>query len=191
MTTGSSVTDQRSRIVDHALGLMSERGAAGTSMRRLANSCGLNVATIYHYFPSKDDLLRAVIEERRYGDRLTDEEPLFDTSLPARDRLEALLELVWSSTEPELPVLRLLLGEGVRGHPTAREAISELISLLDDGLGAWMARGFPELANRQVSPEVAGRLLRRHLLALVAEQLATGSVDGRRSTADLADVLFG
>ena len=39
--------------------LVSERGAAGTSMRRLAAACGLNVATIYHYFPSKADLLRA------------------------------------------------------------------------------------------------------------------------------------
>ena len=59
----------RTRILDSALGLMSERGAAGTSMRRLADACGLNVATIYHYFPSKADVLRAVIEERRYGER--------------------------------------------------------------------------------------------------------------------------
>ena len=54
---------QRSRILDAALVLVSELGAAGTSMRRLAAACGLNVATIYHYFPSKADLLRALVEE--------------------------------------------------------------------------------------------------------------------------------
>ena len=54
---------QRARILDAALTLVSDLGAAGTSMRRLASTCGLNVATIYHYFPSKADLYVAVVEE--------------------------------------------------------------------------------------------------------------------------------
>ena len=63
---------------------MSELGGAGTSMRRLA-ACGLNVATIYHYFPSKADLLRALIEERRYGGGMAAEDPPADPGLaPAR-----------------------------------------------------------------------------------------------------------
>ena len=45
---------------------MSERGAADTSMRQLAAACGVNVAILYRYFPSKADLLRSVIEERQY-----------------------------------------------------------------------------------------------------------------------------
>ena len=51
----------RARILDAALSLMSEHGVAGTSMRMLAGECGLNVATLYHHFPSKADLLRAVL----------------------------------------------------------------------------------------------------------------------------------
>ena len=34
-------------------------------MRQLAGACELNVATLYHYFPSKADLFRAVVEEQR------------------------------------------------------------------------------------------------------------------------------
>ena len=49
--------EQRGRILDAALALMSESGSAGASMRQLAAACGLNVATLYHYFPSKADLL--------------------------------------------------------------------------------------------------------------------------------------
>ena len=63
---------------------MSELGAAGTSMRRLASACGLNVATIYHYFPSKADLLRALVEEQRYGERMATDDPPLATDLRRR-----------------------------------------------------------------------------------------------------------
>ena len=53
-----SNVNQRERILDAALLLMSDRGAGSTSMRQLAKACDLNVASIYHYFPSKADLLQ-------------------------------------------------------------------------------------------------------------------------------------
>jgi AcrR family transcriptional regulator len=180
----------RARIVDAALTLMSERGAAGTSMRRLADACGLNVATIYHYFPSKADLLRAVIEERRYGERLATDDPPIDAELPPGDRLAALLEWIWHQTEAEHTVLRLILGEGVRGDGTARRSARELITALDAGLTAWLAAGFPELADRCLEPATAARLVRRQLLALVAEQLAVGETDGSAAASELATTLF-
>jgi len=83
------VQGQRERILDIALGLMAERGASGTSMRALADACGLNVAALYHYFPSKDALLRAVIEERRYGAQLQSL-PIPDLRLPPEERVAAL-----------------------------------------------------------------------------------------------------
>jgi AcrR family transcriptional regulator len=181
---------QRSRILDAALGLMSERGSAGTSMRRLAEACGLNVATIYHYFPSKADLLRAVIEERRYGERLASEDPPIDPSLPARERFAALMRWLWASTEGEHTVLRLILGEGVRGDPTAQQSVRKLISDLDRGMSVWMASAFPELTERGVDPATLARLVRRHLLSLEAEFLATGAADGDTAASDLAALLF-
>ncbi len=41
----SAGTDQRTRIIETALALMGEQGAAETSMRQLAGACGINVAT--------------------------------------------------------------------------------------------------------------------------------------------------
>ena len=180
----------RSRILDSALGLMSERGAAGTSMRSLAGACGLNVATIYHYFPSKADVLRAVIEERRYGERMAAEDPPLDSSLPAGERLAALLRWLWAGTLTEQSVLRLIIGEGLRGDAGAQESARGLVAQLDRGLAGWMADGFPELRERAIDPAVAGRLVRRHLLALVAEHLAAGDADGDAAAAELATALF-
>jgi AcrR family transcriptional regulator len=180
----------RARILDCALGLMSERGAAGTSMRRLAGACGLNVATIYHYFPSKADLLRAVIEERRYGERMAAEGPPIDPTLPPDERLGELLGWLWDGALNEQSVLRLIIGEGLRGDAGAQGSARNLVAALDGGLAGWMADGFPELGARGIDAAVAGRLVRRHLLALVAEYLAAGTVDTTTAAAELATALF-
>lgn len=189
--TGEPTTaSQRSRILDAALGLMSERGSAGTSMRRLAAACGLNVATIYHYFPSKAQVLRAVIEERRYGERMATEDPPIDPGLPPRERLVKLLAWMWDQTQTEHTVLRLVLGEGVRGDAMAQQSARELITALQEAMQGWMTSGFPELTQRGIDPVVAGRVIGRHLLALEAEHLATGSADGTAEATDLAAALF-
>jgi AcrR family transcriptional regulator len=181
----------RSRILDTALMLMSQLGSAGTSMRRLAAACGLNVATIYHYFPSKADLLRALIEERRYGERLATEKPAIDATLPPVERMTAFVGWAAERTLEEEVVLRLLLGEALRADATARDTAADLLGQLDAGLTAWLARGFPELGTRGLTPDVAARLVRRSLLALVTEHLATGSVDVRAHAKELATVMFG
>jgi AcrR family transcriptional regulator len=191
MTTAATEVGQRSRILDTALALMSERGSAATSMRVLAGSCGLNVATIYHYFPSKAALLRAVIQERRYGERIAAEEPPIDPALPPTERLIALLEWVWAQAQDEHTVMRLVLGEAVRGDSTAQQSLDELIAALDAGTTAWMTDRFPELAARGIAAAEAARLIRRQILALEAEYLATGSADSATAFGELGAVLFG
>lgn len=164
----------RARILDAALALVSERGSAGTSMRRLAAACGLNVATIYHYFPSKADLLRALVEERRYGERMAAEQPSFDPRLPPRDRLAGFVRWVAEQALTEETVLRLLVGEGLRGDPTARRSTAALLASIDDALAGWLAVGLPELGGR--TPDVAA-VVRAALLAALVEHLVTGDAD--------------
>lgn len=190
VATAADAPNQRSRILDAALALVSELGAAGTSMRRLASACGLNVATIYHYFPSKADLLRALIEERRYGERMAAEEPPMDPALPPGPRLATLFAWVAERTLEEDTVLRLILGEGLRGDPTAQQSATELVGALDEVAARWLAAGFPELAGASTSPAVVARLVRDTLLAVVTERLATGSTDVAAHADDLAAVVF-
>lgn len=182
----------RARILAAALALMSERGSAATSMRQLAAACRLNVATIYHHFPSKAALLQAVIDQQRYEQRLAAERPALDPAVPPCERLVGLLGWLWSETQAERDILRLLLGEGTRGDTAAQTSVRDLLDALDVTLTDWMATGFPELAARGVDPAVAARLVRRQLLALVAEHLVGGAADHHATAAtDLATVLFG
>ncbi|HEX7134099.1 MAG TPA: helix-turn-helix domain-containing protein [Iamia sp.] len=156
---------QRERILDTALDLMSERGASATSMRALASACGLNVAALYHYFPSKHALLRAVIEERRYGAQI-EAMPVPDLRLPAPERLTALVIDMWDGALAEATIWRLLLTEAIHGDGTAREVGSELLTTLEAGLRDTLPRLFPELA---VEVDVAARTVASTLVTLMLE----------------------
>jgi AcrR family transcriptional regulator len=147
--------NQREHILDVALRLMSEHGSAGTSMRLLAKECGLNVAAIYHYFESKDALLAAVIDERRYGARMAEVDAL-PPGLAADERVRHLYHEVWEGALAEEPVVRLLLGEAVRREPAALPVGQGLLSTIGAGLEAWLAAELPELA---VPPATAAELV--------------------------------
>ena len=51
-------------IVDAALALFTERGFAATRLEDVATRAGIGKGTIYLYFPTKEDLFRAVVRER-------------------------------------------------------------------------------------------------------------------------------
>ena len=53
---------RREQFLEVALDLFAERGFRGTTIRDIARAAGATEGLIYHYFPSKADLLRAVIE---------------------------------------------------------------------------------------------------------------------------------
>lgn len=197
MTTTPAVeSGARARILDAALTLVSERGAAGTSMRTLAAACGLNVATIYHYFPSKAELVRALVEERRYGERMATDRPPIDPTLPPRPRLAAFVLWVSERTLAEETILRVLVGEGLRGDATARRSAAELLASTDATMTAWLAEGFPELAGADAGPEVGptaadlAAVVRAALLGAVVEYLVTGATDLHALAERVAAVTF-
>jgi len=53
---------RREQLLETALTLVSEHGVAGASLRKLAAELGISQPSLYHYFPSKDALVSAVVE---------------------------------------------------------------------------------------------------------------------------------
>ena len=145
--------NQRERILDAALRLMAEHGSAGVSMRQLARACDLQVAAIYHYFSSKDALLSAVIDERRFAARL-EEVPEVDPSWSAPRRLRVIVDAVWHGAMGEEQIWRLLFGEGLRGEAAALPVGRELLDRFRVGLAAWLAGAVPELPRPGLAAEV-------------------------------------
>src|SRR5690349_16847429 len=143
----SAEADRRRRdlIVSTARELLAEQ-PADISMRRLADRCALNVATIYHHFPSKAELLRAVVAQQRYLERLPDAiaAPL-DLAVPPRARMRLWLAWVWSQAAAEFPLWRLVLGEGIRGEVVARSSLTQLSEGIGTAIDHWLATLFPEI----------------------------------------------
>src|SRR4051812_23695679 len=55
-------TDTRQRLTDAAAELFWERGFAATGLSDVLEASGARGGSLYHFFPSKDDLLLAVID---------------------------------------------------------------------------------------------------------------------------------
>ena len=174
-TAASPGKDQRTRILDAALALMGEQGASTTSMRQLAGACDVNVATLYHYFPSKSDLLRAVIEERGYGEDLDAmvEPPVARRGSPTT-RLSNLLEFVAREALAAEVVWRLMLGEAVHSDTDAMSMARQLSSGLEVALGRWIPELVPEFTGDAAA---LSRLLRSQLFGMIIEVLVSPDLD--------------
>ena len=69
---------RRQEILDRAIEVFRDRGADGTSLRRIAEAIGVSHGALLHYFSSREELLVAVYEHaerRRDLDRLEKEGP--------------------------------------------------------------------------------------------------------------------
>jgi len=174
-TTATPNRDQRARILDTALALMAQQGSTGASMRQLAGACGLNVATLYHYFPSKSDLLRAVIEERGYGEEL---DAMVDPPVARRGnpttRLSNLLEFVAREALEAEVVWRLMLGEAVHSDTDAMSMARQLSSGLEVALARWIPELVPEFTGDAAA---LSRLLRSQLFGMMIEVLVSPDLD--------------
>lgn len=54
--------DKKEVIFQSTLGLIEEHGFHGTSMSMISKASGTAIGTIYHYFPSKDELIFALLD---------------------------------------------------------------------------------------------------------------------------------
>ncbi len=77
---------RRQEILDRAIEVFRQRGADGTSLRRIAEAIGVSHAALLHYFDSRDQLLVAVYahaEHRRNTTATPSHPPGVDTMIDA------------------------------------------------------------------------------------------------------------
>jgi AcrR family transcriptional regulator len=165
--------DRREDILQASLHLFAERGFHGTSMRDIARAADITEGLIYHYFASKRDLFRAIIEERSFLPLLRTLPELAD-QLDLRALLIVLARGFFDVLRQNTKLIRLLLQE-VQVFREEKEAffadavgqsISELASILDARMS--------KRARSRVDPQVASRLFFNALLAFFVEQEILG-----------------
>jgi TetR/AcrR family transcriptional regulator, transcriptional repressor for nem operon len=84
-------SDTRDRLIESARYLFWERGFAGTSMADLLAHAGVNSGSFYHFFESKEALLRAVLETYLHALRPMVVDPAFSQTEEPLARIFAIL----------------------------------------------------------------------------------------------------
>lgn len=121
--------------------LLAERGFEGLRTRDVAAEVGVNIATLHYYFPTKEALIRAVLDHAMSRFRTT-LEPRGSRTVDLRSYLRATRKLLLE--EPELgAVMAELALRSVRDESTGR--------ILGDMYGLWHAtvRGLLRNAVRE------------------------------------------
>jgi TetR/AcrR family transcriptional regulator len=133
----------RDRILDEALALFGGRGFEATSLDQVAHELGVRKQTILYYFPSKADLLDAVID-RSAGELITALEAAVISSEEGFARVEAIVRSVFrlALRRPELlGLVREVARLGAPAAPRLVESLEPLVARASGFLEHEMAEG--------------------------------------------------
>ncbi len=163
-------SDVAPRIVHAARERFLKEGVDGASLRAIARDAKTNIGMVYYYFPTKDDLFLAVVEEV-YQNILRDLEAALAANGTARDRLERAFSRFSQTTEDELKVVRLVIREALVSSERLARVIERfqrghlplVLATLADGVGEGAIDGtlpLPMLVMCTLSLGVVPQLMR-------------------------------
>jgi AcrR family transcriptional regulator len=159
-------------VLDAALDLFARKGFAATRMDDIANAAGLSKAAIYLYFPSKEDVFKALVETRVVVLRDAMAEAVEGMKDDPISGLRHVIRL-WSvsSSDSQLAAIpRIILAESARFPELAdfyhRVVIARtqkvLIELIEAGIDKGLFRAIdPIAAARAMVSPLLFEMLRR------------------------------
>lgn len=125
----SPTADTRERLVETARDLFLVQGYNATGVAQILKQSGANSGSLYHYFPTKEDLLLAVLEW--YRDNIYEGllKPVYERIDDPIERIFGILDgyrqlVLMLEFEYGCPIGNLAL-ELSNSHPTARSLIRE------------------------------------------------------------------
>ena len=165
--TPKVVEDRREQIIDAAVHIFAQKGFARATNKDIAREAGITPGLIYHYFESKEALLKAIIEARSPL-ALISTLPPQAFALPPEVFLRYIIMQVLSILEEEnfVQLVRVFLPEVVYDPnlgSTISNAIQQVLSFLETYFQSKMDAG--EL--RKTDPSLMPQLLIGSVMAFV------------------------
>src|SRR3954471_14354662 len=97
-------SDIRTRVLHEARTRFLLEGVDGASLRRIAEDAGTSIGMVYYYFPTKDELFLAVVEEV-YEVVLADLLAALEPTRSVPERIEGLYAQIGRLSENERMVV--------------------------------------------------------------------------------------
>ncbi|MBC8071063.1 MAG: TetR/AcrR family transcriptional regulator [Deltaproteobacteria bacterium] len=164
--------DIDTRIVHAARARFLTEGVDGSSLRAIAKDAGTNVGMIYYYFPTKDDLFLAVVDNV-YTALLDDLTVALSPEHDVRERFQRVYRRIASLSDVEFDVIRIVVREALVSSSRLQRLFERftqghvpmLLRALQEGLGDGTFDGqrplpavFAALASTAIFPQL---ILRR------------------------------
>jgi len=164
--------DTRSAILLAARSSFAKHGFAGTTIRGVAGSAGVDAALVHHYFGTKEQVFVAAMQlPFQPGELLP--QALAGDPAGVGERLVRLFLGAWDSPDFRAPMLGMLRSAmtGEQGAAMLREFVgAALIGRVADAVGPVDA-----LRVQAAAAQMVGVVILRHVIRL--EPLASASVD--------------
>jgi len=171
-----SADARRAQILREAAQLFGSHGFNGTTTRDVAARVGITEAALYRYFPSKEAMYQAILDERMAKPDLF--APLESIASTGDDRavFTSLALTLLRSVEEDPSILRLLLYSALEGHELARPFQEGRIRRLRELLQTYIERRMREGAFRAIDPQLGARAF----IGMVVDHLIVRVVFGQR-----------
>lgn len=178
-----SIAGRRKKILEAARTLLTEGGADGLSMRKLAREAGVSVTTLYNLLGSREDILQALID---------DSAPRFQPPAEARDphasplsrvlrRFERVVLLFSENAALARPLIVAQFGTGFWDELSSQlESFAELKTEVHEAFVEALQEG---QLTRTINPGLA-----ESLMYIGFQSALDGWAFGRVDDADLLDL---
>ncbi len=103
----STANEAEKRLLSSALGLFSEKGYEGTSIREIIERAGVTRPVLYYYFENKEHLFRKLVESW-FVELVEDMDRALDGVEGVRPQLETVITNIFEHAERSPQVVRLI-----------------------------------------------------------------------------------
>lgn len=170
--------DTRRRIAEAARALFFERGFDAVTVAEVAIRADVSQATVFNYFPAKEDLFFAGLEafEQRLTDAVRERSP-GESALDAFRR--AMLESVGRLSAPDVVEMVRRAARLIADSRTLQRREREILARHTDGLARLLAEEADLSPDDVEARVVAGSLIAVHRAVL--DRIRAEAVSGRQS----------
>ena len=173
MTERSIAQEDRRKLILHAaIRVFAEHGYHGSRVGDIAEDAGVAHGLLYHYFASKEDVLRTIFVEN-WGQLIARFRAVEASHEPAQDKLDGIAKILLRTWRNDPALVTVMVREVARSHELeaqvedVREAFGIIQRVIEEGQATGAFR--PDVDARLASWVVYGAL----------EEILTGWVLGQ------------
>jgi AcrR family transcriptional regulator len=133
--------DKRTRILDAAIRVFAEHGYHEARVGDIAEDAGVAHGLLYHYFASKDDVLRTIFVEN-WGQLIVRFRAVEVANEPAGEKLEGIAKILLRTWRNDPALVTVMVREVARSHQLqdrvdeVREAFAIVQRIVEEGQAA-------------------------------------------------------